>query len=139
VGLPGSGKSTYIRRAGGGGVSSDAIRVMLADDATDQSIHETVFRTVRYLLRQRLALGRPVTFIDATNLVPQERSPYIGIGKSYGCQMEAVFLDVPLTTCMERNAGRDRVVPEEAMRKMAEKLEPPTLAEGFGRIDIVRG
>jgi predicted kinase len=139
VGLPGSGKSTYIQQAGGGGLSSDAIRVMLANDETDQSIHEPVFQTLRYLLRQRLALGRPITYIDATNLTPQERSPYIGIGKSYGCDVEAVYFDVPLETCMERNAGRYRVVPEEAMRKMAAKLEPPTLAEGFSRIQIVMG
>lgn len=138
VGLPGSGKSTYIQRAGGGGLSSDGIRVMLADDATDQSIHEPVFQTLRYLLRQRLALGRPVTYIDATNLTAQERSPYIGIGKSYGCEVEAVFFDVPLATCMERNARRQRVVPEEAMWKMAEKLKPPSLEEGFSRIEIVR-
>ena len=138
VGLPGAGKSTYIQHAGGGGLSSDGIRVMLADDATDQSIHDRVFQTLRYLLRQRLALGRPVTYIDATNLTAQERSPYIGIGKSYGCGVEAVYFDLPLATCMDRNARRHRVVPEEAMRKMAEKLQPPSLAEGFSRIDIVR-
>jgi len=138
VGLPGSGKSTYIQRAGGGGLSSDRIRVMLADDATDQSIHERVFQTLRYLLRQRLALGRTVTYIDATNLTPQERSPYIGIGKSYGCEVEAMFFDLPLATCMERNARRHRVVPEEAMRKMAEKLQAPSLEEGFGRVEIIK-
>jgi predicted kinase len=137
VGLPGSGKSTYLVRAGAEGLSSDRIRGMLADDETDQSIHEPVFQTLRYLLRRRLALGRPVTYIDATNLTPQERSPYIGIGRSYGCSVEAVFFDVPLSICMQRNAQRHRVVPEDAMRKMAAKLEPPTLGEGFARIDIV--
>jgi predicted kinase len=110
---------------------------MLADDETDQSIHDTVFQTLRYLLRQRLALGRPVTYIDATNLTPQERSPYIGIGKSYGCMVEAVYFDVPLATCMERNAGRRRVVPEEAMLKMAAKMVPPSLEEGFERVEII--
>jgi predicted kinase len=138
VGLPGSGKSTYIQRAGGGGLSSDRIRVMLADDATDQSIHERVFQTLRYLLRQRLALGRTVTYIDATNLTPQERSPYIGRGKSDGCEVEAMYFDLPLATCMERNARRHRVVPEDAMRKMAEKLQAPSLEEGFGRVEIIR-
>src|SRR5438067_6318759 len=105
VGLPGSGKSFYLKQIGTGGLSSDAIRKLLADDETDQTIHERVFQTLRYLLRQRLGLRRPVTYIDATNLTPQERAPYIGIGKSYGCEVEAVFFDVPFDVCRNRNAG----------------------------------
>src|SRR5690242_909384 len=111
VGLPGCGKSTWLDRMDAAGLSSDAIRRLLSDDATNQAIHETVFQTLRYLLRQRLSLRRPVTFIDATNLTPQERAPYVGIGKSYGCQVEAMFFNVPLEVCRERNAGRRRVVP----------------------------
>src|SRR5690349_19449279 len=122
VGLPGSGKSTFLERTGAVGLSSDAIRRLLSDDETIQTIHETVFQTLRYLLRQRLSLGRPVTFIDATNLTPQERSPYIGIGKSYGCRIEAVFFNVALEVCRQRNAARRRVVPEEALEMMALKL-----------------
>src|SRR6516165_12831672 len=95
VGLPGSGKSTYLERIGTAGLSSDAVRKLLADDETDQTIHVRVFQTVRYLLVQRLAIGRPVTYIDATNLTPEERRPYIGIGRSYGCEIEAVFFDTP--------------------------------------------
>src|SRR5579871_5024727 len=91
VGLPGSGKSTYLARKNVVGLSSDTIRGWLVDDVTDQTIHDRVFQTLRYVLRQRLALGRPVTYVDATNLTPQERAPYIGIGKSYGCDVEAVF------------------------------------------------
>src|SRR3954452_20507996 len=95
VGLPGAGKSTYLQQLRTSGLSSDAIRKLLADDETDQTVHERVFQTLRYLLRQRLAMGRPVTYVDATSLTPQERAPYIGIGKSYGCEVEAVFFDIP--------------------------------------------
>jgi predicted kinase len=137
VGLPGSGKSTYLQQLHTAGLSSDAIRKTLVDDETDQTVHDRVFQTLRYLLRQRLALRRPVTYIDATNLVPAERAPYIGIGKSYGCDVEAVFFDVPLEICRARNTGRARVVPDEAMVAMAKKLVPPTLAEGFARITVV--
>ena len=139
VGLPGSGKSTYLAQLGVTGLSSDAIRSLLADDETDQTIHDRVFQTLRYLLLQRLAIGRPVTYIDATNLTVEERRPYIGIGKAYGCDVEAVFFDLPLEVCRARNARRHRVVPEEAMAKMSAKLAPPDVEEGFSRVKAITG
>lgn len=134
VGLPGSGKSTYAQRLGVTPISSDLMRQLLVDDATDQTLHARVFSCMRYLLRHRLAAGRPVTYLDATHLTPEERKPYIDIARWYGCDVEALFFDVPLELCMERNRGRARVVPEEAMRVMAAKLVPPTVEEGFSRV-----
>ena len=137
VGLPGSGKSTYLERLGAPALSSDRIRGLLADDETDQTIHDRVFQTVRYLLRQRLEIGRPMTYIDATNLTPEDRRPYIEMGRSHGCEVEAVFFDVPLAVCRERNARRRRVVPEDALAKMAAKLTPPGVEEGFARVTVI--
>jgi predicted kinase len=138
VGLPGSGKSTWVARQKATALSSDAVRQLLADDATDQSIHGRVFATLRYLLRQRLGIGRLITYVDATHLTSLERQPYVEIASWYGCDVEAVFFDVPVETCIARNRGRDRIVPEEAIRVMAEKLQPPAAAEGFTRIQVVR-
>ena len=137
VGLPGSGKSTYVEQLGGVALSSDAIRKVLVDEETIQTIHDRVFQTLRYLLRHRLGLRRPVTYIDATNLTPEERSPYIGIGKAYGCTLEAVYFDVPLAVCLERNRARQRMVPEEALATMAAKLVPPSEAEGFDLVKTI--
>ena len=139
VGLPGSGKSTWLKRAGVSGLSSDAIRKLLADDETDQTIHVRVFQTMRYLLEQRVAIGRAVTYIDATNLTPEEREPYLAIGRAWGCDVEAVFFDVPLDVCLERNARRPRTVPGEALAKMAAKLAPPSVEEGFALVTVVTG
>ena len=61
VGVPGSGKSTWVARQGGVGISSDELRRWLKDDAADQSIHCLVFKLMRDLVRHRLALGVPVT------------------------------------------------------------------------------
>jgi predicted kinase len=137
TGLPGSGKSTWLERRGVTALSSDWVRLVLADDMTDQSIHPRVFQTLRYLLRHRLAMGRPETYVDATHLTPEERRPYIQIARWYGCEAEAVFFDVPLETCRERNRARNRVVPDEAMLLMAAKLRPPSVEEGFARVTVV--
>ena len=138
VGLPGSGKSSHLERLGITPLSSDVIRQLLADDATDQTIHVRVFQCLRYLLRQRLAIGRPATYVDATHLTPAERRPYIHIAKRYGCAVEALYFDVPLEVCLARNRSRLRVVPEEAVRAMAAKLVPPSVEEGFSRVMVVR-
>jgi predicted kinase len=138
VGLPGAGKSTYFAQLGVHTISSDAIRLQLSDDENNQSIHRQVFSTVRFLLRQRLALGRPVTYVDATSLTIKERRPYIRIAREYGCEIEALYFDVPLEICKARNAKRGRVVPDAAMDAMAAKLRRPTLAEGFSRLHEIR-
>jgi predicted kinase len=138
VGLPGSGKSTYLKNLAVNAISSDAIRLLLADDATIQTIHETVFATMRYLLRRRIALGRPVTYMDATHLSPAERAPYLTIALARDCDLEAVFFDVPVDICQERNRRRERVVPEEVIAAMQARLVPPSAEEGFARITVLR-
>jgi len=134
VGLPGSGKSTYLAGLGVNAISSDEIRRLIADDPHDQTMNARVFSAVRYLIRQRIAAGRPVTYVDATHLTPWERKPYAILAQRYGCTLEALFFDVPLEVCIARNLARDRVVPEAAIRKMASQMIPPSLAEGFAKI-----
>ena len=134
VGLPGSGKSTYFKHRGWNAISSDEIRRLIADDPEDQTIHARVFATIRYLIRQRLAAGRPVTYVDATHLTRWERRPYISLARRYGCEIEALFFDVPVETCIQRNEGRERVVPRRVIVEMSRKLQVPTLEEGFDRV-----
>ena len=136
VGLPGSGKSTFIDRSGLPGISSDAVRGWLADDPTDQTIHRRVFATVRFLLSQRIAIGRPITYVDATHLTPRERRPYIRLGGLRDCEVEALYFDTPLEVCLARNLARSRVVPEAAIRDMARRMVLPTVAEGFTKVLI---
>ena len=134
VGLPGSGKSTYLARFGVNAISSDEIRRLIADDPHDQTMNARIFAVVRYLIRQRIAAGRPVTYVDATHLTAWERKPYVILAQRYGCTLEALFFDVPVEICIARNQARDRVVPEAAIRKMAQQMIPPSTQEGFAEI-----
>ena len=138
IGLPGSGKTTWFGRRGVTPLSSDLLRNILFDDVEEQRYQGLVFSTLRSLLRARLIAHMPWNYVDATNLSVHERRQWIKMAKSFGYQVQAVFFDVPLEVCLERNRNRDRSVSEDVMRKMAEKLKPPVFEEGFEKITVVR-
>jgi predicted kinase len=138
IGLPGSGKTSWFRRRGVTPLSSDMMRHLLFDDATEQSHQNLVFSTLRTMLRARLMVGMPTNYVDATNLSPNERRQWIEMAESFGYEVQAVFFDVPLELCMERNRKRNRTVSDEAMERLAAKLVPPKFEEGFSKIVVVR-
>lgn len=138
IGLPGSGKTTWFRRRGVTPLSSDVLRNVLFDDVEEQRYQGLVFSTLRTLLRARLIAHMPWNYVDATNLSPRERRQWIHMAKSFGYEVQAVFFDVPLEICLDRNRRRERVVPEETMRRMSAKLRPPEFSEGFSKIVVVR-
>ena len=138
VGLPGSGKSSWFKRHNITPLSSDMLRALLFDDATEQRFQDLVFSNLRSMLKARLIARRPMTYVDATNLTPQDRHSWIKLCKDFGYEVQAVFFDVPLEVCLERNSKRERVVEEAVMRRFAAKLKPPTFEEGFAKITVVR-
>jgi predicted kinase len=132
--MPGSGKSTWFQQHNVNPISSDAIRRQLIDDETDQTINARVFEIARTLLRHRIELDRPITYIDATNLTRKDRKTWIDTAREHRCRIEALWFDVPLAICKARNAGRSRIVPDRVLDLMAARFVPPSIAEGFDRI-----
>jgi predicted kinase len=138
IGLPGSGKSSWFKRHNVVPLSSDMVRSLLFDDVREQRFQDLVFSNLRSMLKARLIAKRPTNYVDATNLTPQERQHWIKLAKDYQYEVHAVFFDVPLEVCLERHQRRDRVVPDDVMRRMAAKLKPPAFEEGFAKITVVR-
>jgi predicted kinase len=138
IGLPGSGKSSWFKRNNITPLSSDLLRGLLFDDPNEQRFQDLVFSNLRSLLRARLVARRPMNYVDATNLSPHERQGWIKLAHDYGYEVHAVFFDVPLEVCLDRNRKRQRVVAEDVMRRMGSKLQPPTFEEGFTKITNVR-
>ncbi len=138
IGLPGSGKSSWFKRHKITPLSSDMLRTLLFDDPTEQRFQDLIFSNLRSMLKARLIARRPLNYVDATNLTPHERQSWVKLGHDYGYEVQAVFFDVPLEVCLERNQKRQRVVAEDVMRRMSAKLKSPTFEEGFSKITVVR-
>lgn len=137
VGLPASGKSHYAATHRLPALSSDAVRALLTGDESDQSHNGLVFTTLRSLAAARLRAGVESTVIDATSITRRERRTWLRWAELHDCPVEAVFFDTPLEECLRRNALRARRVPEPALRRMAARLEPPLLSEGFATLATI--
>jgi predicted kinase len=138
IGLPGSGKTTWFKRRGVTPLSSDLLRSILFDDITEQRYQGLVFSTLRSLLRARLIARMPWNYVDASNLSAHERRQWIKMAKGFGYEVHAVFFDVPVEVCLERNRKRERQVKEDVVQRMAAKLKAPSFEEGFAKITVVR-
>lgn len=138
IGLPGSGKSSWFKRHNITPLSSDLLRQLLFDDSTEQRFQDLIFSNLRSMLKARLIARRPMNYVDATNLTTHDRHSWIKLAKDFGYEVQAVFFDVPVDVCLDRNRKRSRVVSEEVMRRMAGKLKPPAFDEGFSKITVVR-
>ncbi|MGE6339264.1 AAA family ATPase [Acidovorax sp. NPDC077664] len=75
-------------------------------------------------------------FFDAILVKRSERAEVLSRIKPHGVATVAVWLQTPLTVCLDRNSKRpvDELVSEQALRNVYASLEPPTLSEGFQSI-----
>jgi predicted kinase len=110
----------------------------LFDDVTEPRYQGLVRSALRSLLRARLVAKVPWNYVDATNLSAQDRRAWIKMATALGYEVHAVFFDVPLEACLERNRRRGCKVSNDLMHKMAARLQPPSLDEGFSKIMTVR-
>jgi protein phosphatase len=121
-------------------LSSDAFRVIVAGDATDQSASGDAFRLLHQAVRARLRRGL-LTVIDATNLTLAARGALHQPARRAGRPCVAVVFDIPLERCLAQNAARaERRVPEAVIRRHHRQLQE-TLAtlhqEGYAQIRVV--
>jgi predicted kinase len=123
-GPAGCGKSTFAAKhfLRTQVISSDECRALVCDDQTNQAISGHAFDLMYFILEKRLMLGR-LTVADATNLKRENRKTLQKIARWHEFNTAAIIFNLPLEVCMARNAARDRVVPEDALRAQYELLE----------------
>jgi predicted kinase len=127
-GLPGSGKDTWLARNRPHlpVVSLDDIRAELQVEATDNQ--GDVIQLARQRCRELLRSGQPFAF-SATNLLRQTRQRWIDLFADYKARIEIMYVEPPMSVILTQNKRRERPVPENVIRELADKCEPPTWAE----------
>lgn len=127
-GLPGAGKDTWLalQRPKLPVVSLDAVREELDVDATDDQ--GTVIQTAREQCREHLRAKHHFAF-NATNITALTRKRWVDLFAGYGARVEIVYVEPPLSLILKQNRERSASVPESVIRRLAAKIEVPTLAE----------
>lgn len=127
-GLPGVGKDHYAKTRFPDlpVISMDAIRARLkVDPADDQgTVVQTATEEARVFLRKK------APFIwNATCLTKLSRGKIIRLCRDYDAHVSIHGLDRPLEIILRQNRERERNVPEQVIRAMIAKWEPPSLLE----------
>ncbi len=141
AGIPGSGKSWYAKNKLPNTVihSSDTIREEVLGDAADQRDSELVFQVLHARVLSDLRTGKNVVY-DATNINYLRRTGFLQRVISVNPQIKkiCIFMATPYATCVERNADRERNVPEVRINQMYRKFDIPMKCEGWDEI-VVEG
>lgn len=133
-GIPGSGKSTFLKKYVGKDeavISRDEIRFTLVREDEPYFSHEKeVYSSFINIIAEHINSGHNV-YADATHLNSTSRTVLLNSLKKAGCipsAVEAIFFDVPIDVCIERNEKRKgtRVyVPITVIRNMYSSLTYP--------------
>ncbi|HEX5038733.1 MAG TPA: AAA family ATPase [Candidatus Limnocylindria bacterium] len=139
IGIAASGKTTFAARhfAPTQVLSSDAMRALIADDASAQGATDDAFELLHQLLEMRLRRGR-LTVVDATNVEDWARAELLVLARRHRRPAVAVVLDLPLEIALRRNLERPAPRPPASALRRQHGWLHDTLhaieAEGFAQV-----
>ncbi len=150
-GLPGSGKShlagMYFRESGRKRINRKEIRKLLYEMTSfgepwnenlfgrvdEHLVHHVERKTCEHLLQNRQKL-----LIDNTSVTTASRAGYISLAHQMHRSIGVIYLATPPGLCMERNRDREDPVPESVISNLAAEAVPPSRAEGFEEVLILK-
>lgn len=131
VGLPGAGKSTFVR-------THYPAHVHVSKDNFPPGARDKQARQ-NAILRAALGAGQPVV-VDNTNVTVADRAAIIAVAREFDARVVGVFIDVTVREAIARNETRQgrAKVPKVAIFTAAKRLVPPAQAEGFDELRVER-
>jgi predicted kinase len=126
IGIQASGKSTFYDR--------------LLNNGTYTHISLDILHTrnkEEQLLMECLAEGKSFV-VDNTNPEISDRAKYIQKSKEYSYHIIGIFFQSIVRDCVKRNEERDNKVPSVAIASTSNKLQMPSLSEGFDELYFAR-
>jgi predicted kinase len=133
-GLPGSGKSTYAREWLAADptkrvtISRDDLRMKLFGEwyptENRKEKEAKVTQMQHAIIRKALNEGKQV-MIDDTNLNPRVFKTFGQIAQEFSVPLKNIDFPVEVEEAVRRQAGRDKPVPADAVRKMARDYMGP--------------
>ena len=117
-------------------ISSDQARGLVCDDERDQRFQAQAFALLHCLIEQRLSINR-LCVVDSTALTTSARQSLLELGRRYRVPAVVLLLDVPLETCLDHDAKRERTVGRQVIERQYQLFAQAKSAikqEGFEQV-----
>lgn len=147
VGVPGSGKSTWLRNQEYVEdqyiASTDNIIEAIAGgfNMTYNEGFKDLIKFAEKVMWKELgafAKDRERIYIDRTNLTVKSRQKFITALKPYGYEFDCVVFETPEGDEWKRRLDRPgKTIPDHVLESMADNIEIPTMDEGFETITFI--
>lgn len=134
-GISGSGKSSWSGPDNCIKISSDALRLEMFGDETDQTHNSEVFNELHNRVRENLKNGKNVIY-DATNLSSRRRKAFLKTITHIPCKKICMVFRTPYEVCVKRDSLRSRTVGVAVIFKQLKQFQMPQYDEGWDLIDF---
>ena len=139
VGLPRSGKSTFLRESGIPTVCPDEVRKFLGCFPFQHDMEPEVWKIVRCMVHSLFASGAKEVALDATNTTIQRRKEWRNPDQ---WTRHFYFFPVEKDVCIERALANDQPYLVDVINRMADAYEPVTsmeLEDGDSWTNVIHG